>query len=181
MVLLHVVYDLVVQSLLAADLSGCENQLLGDCCSHNSCQSLCSSCTWNQAPVCFWQSQQSSLCGNSDVSVQSQLQTSTQCGTVNNRNHRAVNVSNLVENSPQVGNDQLNVFRGLVESLLEISTCAEMTRLTALQDDSSEFMVLVDFLDSGIKFSQKINREGVFLFGVVKLKFSDVGVFIRVV
>lgn len=42
-------------------------------------------------------------------------------------------------------------------------------------------MILIDFFDCRVKLSEKIDWEGILLFRVVELKFSDIGVFIRVV
>lgn len=51
--LLHVVYNLVFQSLLPTDLSCCENQFFSNRCTYDSGECLRSSSTWNQAPVCL--------------------------------------------------------------------------------------------------------------------------------
>ena len=63
-----------------------------------------------------------------------------------------MDISDIIENSSEVGNDELNVLRRFIESLFQISTGTEMTWFATFKNYSSNFMIVVNLFDSGIEF-----------------------------
>ena len=62
-----------------------------------------------------------------------------------------MNMSEIVENSPEIVDDVFDLIFSFVESFLQIGSCAEMSFYTASEDASSECGLLVDLLDGGIE------------------------------
>lgn len=124
-------------SLLTLNPSPSKDELFRQWDSDGPCKGLSSSTTRNQTPVGFRKAHFWTSSGDSDVSIECQLQSSTECWSINEAENGTVDVAKVIEDASEVVDDILNLVLSLIQALLKVCPSAEMALSAALEDNSS--------------------------------------------
>ena len=165
----HVVHQADFVGLFSFHSPSSEDEFFSQGDSDGSRQSLSAAASGDQTPVGFGQAHFGASGGDANVSIEGEFEASAECGAVDEAEDGAVDVSEVVEDPPQIVDDVLDLVFGFVEPFLEVGSRAEVPLSAALEDHCSQLWLLVDFLDGEIELAQQVHGERVFFLGIVEL------------
>jgi hypothetical protein len=90
-----------------------------------------------------------------------------------------MNIPNIIKYPPKIPHNILNILSRFIQSLLQISTCTEISLLTTLQYDSPEIMLFVDIFNTCVQLhiwlitsSRRASDNAFFFFGLLSYSFA---------
>ena len=149
----NMIHKAKFQCIFSFDSSSCKNELFSLRNTNSPSESLSSSSSRNQTPVCFRKTHFGTLCSNSNISIESQLQSSSKCRSIDQTKDRTMNVSEIIKNPPEIKDNSFNFVFRFIESFFKISSGTKMTLDTTSQNTSSKLMLRINFFDCIIKLN----------------------------
>jgi hypothetical protein len=147
----HMIDQTNLQSVFSFDSSASKDKLFGQRNSDGPRESLSSTSSGDETPICFWKTHFRLESCDSDISIQGQFETSPKCWAIDEAENRALYISDLIEDPSEIGDDIFEFIISLVQPFFQVCSSTKMAFDAATYDASPERRLLIDIFDGGVE------------------------------